>query len=355
LRLEGNSLHQDYGFSYAHKHSADGLLDHAILLNKVKDVKISNVYLNNTMAGGIFLFNSSNIMIRDCTITKVAYRCWLALYTTDQTWTAIGISMYGCNQTSIIGCHLSEIYASGIVFEAMPPSPIVSSSPRYYYSTNFVVSSCVIKNCFCGIWLEESNDGMVSNCIISNATWNGSYLTKTIRPLGVRMVTSYNITAIGCIVKGCGDKVLNRGCGFLIANENVNVVNCQIEGTYGDGITFAVESSNDTVSGCFINSSSRNGTNVYGLFNTITDCVILNSGRHGIRFYSNSPTITNNRITNFGSTYNGIYSSVSAVASRQRNKYGSIIGNTIESPTNREASQRQVERVTDIRQFPECR
>lgn len=154
--LDGNDDGQVYGIRINDNAHING-----ITFKYVSDSIIDNCYITNISNRGInSRYGTSNTIIN----TEVS---WCGRTRNVVDCSAYGIWFEGEKNTKVKNCKIHDCYGGGIVFER----PYKTKNK----SANFVIEECVCWNNFAGIWIENADNGTISNNECYNSWHTGAY------------------------------------------------------------------------------------------------------------------------------------------------------------------------------------
>jgi len=321
---------------------------HLICIAGSSNIKIKDCNILNASSSGIYFYECNKTEISGCVISDSG-KVWknrMRGPTDTINWYypwADGIFLEACNGSIISDCNINGSYAHGILIEDFHELGTRTGDN----ACNFVIDNCILTRCFSGLYLEDAENGSVSNIFTGYHHYNytyGGYASSQSEPTGVHIGPDTNNVAFTNIISadngnlsdgddGHGYDIIsgnnltftnchaknNLGCGFYNYNANdVSFIGCS---SYCDGESgFYVDSGQrPVIKGCRIwytgqtVTTDSDGINIGYCNNAvISDNGIYNSKWKGISSAGRNSLITNNVINN--SVEDGIFFTVSSRA-----------------------------------------
>jgi len=286
----------------------------------VSDSQIINCSVQNT--SGIYVEESSNNTIENCSISDSGYGIWLDFSSTNHTIkncdifnnSDFGIRLsYKCNFTVVENCHITNCYDGFDIFSdqnTITDNVLVNNGFHIYKSE---------KNIFIGNtvngkplrYLEDESDQFIEdagqviliNC--SNITVQNLNISNA--TVGITLSSTYH-----CQIKN--NSISNNYLAGILSDtayNNVIVKNMILSTRFWAGIQLSNEF-NSTINANIINNNENENTHAAGITITIsgnTNIISNNIVRNawlGISIGSDHSSITGNTVTN--NRYSGMYS-----------------------------------------------
>jgi len=261
----------------------------------VDRVTIQNCHITKSPAASIFWWFVNDSKVRDC---ELSYSGIQFEGTGQNNHIPKGVFTEGCVNMIFDNLHIHDCFAAGFSPEAHFGGGTLNSS-------NWILSNSIIHNCHDGIYLERTENGMISNCVIYDNNKDEAYADEY--PDGVtigRYVT--NITISNCITYGNGNDSAGGGSGFACGSsqncDNILFSNCISYDNYEHG--FVCHGHDIIISGCTARNNTKCGIYGQGLNLSITNNNIVTCGDCGIWILSDVGTenkggiISGNKIRN---------------------------------------------------------
>lgn len=242
-------------------------------------------WCNDTILSGLTFNNIAfaNIQYRyghNQITTNCFFYNWGSMYNETRPGTsgyfayfAVGIGTQGCDNFTISKCIFNRGYSAAVLIQS------AGSSPATNFDEHWTVSDCIASDCHFGYYMEDSKDGVITNCVAINLTRNIS----TQKPMGLYVSdTSRNIELSNIFVSKCGNQTWKNSdaTGIKLSGHNSSLINSKVIKQKGDGITISGYS--NMVSHNSILNSSKRGIYSIGVNPSITENIIQSSGTYGI-------------------------------------------------------------------------
>jgi hypothetical protein len=269
ITFNGNCLNQPAYYTAAHQNRRT---KHIIDFRYGDNITIENCRFLSSTSAAIYTQGCDNIKISKCDIIGAG-----EVYEGEGNyeWFAGGIFLYDGDDATVTQCYFEDIFGTCLTFGydeyATPDLGRCVSG--------LIVSDCIFKDSFAGLWLEQCENVTATNCISYDMTKTEAYADGDQNPIGfIAGGNTKNCAFTNCQAWNNGDSGDNKGGNFYTSGSEVTLIGCVSSDSVGYGYYLG---SYSIMTGC-VSDTDRIGLYTYGTGNIITGC----------RFESNTVTTT---------------------------------------------------------------
>jgi len=288
-----------------------------MLFKHMNDSLIENVVFRDTRDGAFVIWESGdNVTVNNCRFYNIG-KAWEGEAEGLELYFPIGVHFQECNDVMVHGCYFNDVHGDCIVFEG----------GTGYDADYCVISQCIMDDAYNGVWIENAQNVVVSDCIATNMNKLEAYDDD--EPSGYYGLNWKNLSFINCQAHYCGNIGNSKGYGFLFgAGNGGTVLGCLTQNGHGDG--YGVGGDNIIISNSISKDDndygvicSAQGENLKVIDNTIEGCGdggifitaeanciirgnhIEDTGTYGIWLNSDDAIVSDNSI--FNTDQHGIF------------------------------------------------
>jgi parallel beta-helix repeat protein len=181
---------------------------------------------------------------------------------TGDDYSTGGLFMYNSSYSTISNVIVKDVFSTGICIESTLPSLV------QYRQEQAVISNCIVDNATIGLYFEDCDNVVASNCIIQNCDTVKVSAFSLAMAVNGKVATTSNITLIGLRIIDCAN-------GILSDSDNLTIIGCDFRGITryamelkGEDITVSDNTIyKPTSMGIYVNGVDRGtitGNKIYG-------------------------------------------------------------------------------------------